>query len=97
MIGFPKYLNTKEDYLYGRDNFPKNQWEPEFQKLLDNKAWINTDMLKDGDTGLTDNTHRVETVEEQKYQYEFMTDPNCKLFRIGFTEDEVRQILDNAQ
>lgn len=28
MVGFPKHLNTKEDYMYIKENFPTEQWKP---------------------------------------------------------------------
>lgn len=28
MIGFPKHLNSKADYLYIRENFSKDKWKP---------------------------------------------------------------------
>ena len=42
--------------------------------------------------GLTDDTHKI-VVDEQnniRYQYEYNTDANCKLVRLGYTEDEVK-------
>ena len=41
MQGFPKTLNTREDYEYVRLNFAKELWAPEFQALLDsNYGWF---------------------------------------------------------
>lgn len=91
MVGFPENLNTKEDYEYIRKNFPKEQWQPAFQNLLDTMhAWFNVGEIT-GD-GLTDDTHKI-AVDEQhnvRYQYEYKADTNCKLLRLGYTEDEVK-------
>lgn len=104
MVGFPKHCNTKEDYLYVQEHFPREQWEPVFQALLDERlAWLNTGKLKSVD-GVTNKTHKVVTVggEEdgtplQHYQYEFKEDENCKLFRVGFTVEEVQLLLGNEK
>ena len=101
MVGFPKWLNTKEDYFYVREHFPHEQWEPVFQALLDERmTWLNIGQLASEEEGVTDNIHKVVTVggEEdgtpvQYYQYEYKEDPNCKLFRLGFTVEEVKDLL----
>jgi hypothetical protein len=102
MIGYPKYLNTKEDYLYVKDNFPRKDWESDFQRLLDTRMeWLNVGQLESSEAGVTDDTRKVVTVGEddmsmgavQHYQYEYREDPNCTLLRLGFTVDEVEAIL----
>lgn len=101
MVGFPKWLNTKEDFLYIREHFPREQWEPVFQALLDERmAWLNVGRLKNEADGIADKAHKVFIVggEEdgtpvQYYQYEYKEDENCRLFRLGFKADEVQQLL----
>lgn len=101
MVGFPKYLNTKQDYLYVKNNFTKDNWYSVFQELLDTeKGWLMTSKLADNDTGITDDTHKIienkdetGTVAKERYQYEYKVDPNCKMLRLGFTEDEIKDIL----
>ena len=94
MVGFPTALNTKEDYEYVRANFPAEQWQPVYQALLDTMyEWFN---MGTTDTGASDDTHKV-VVDNQtntKYQYEKKIDPNCKLIRLGYTETEVKKILE---
>lgn len=96
MMGFSKWLNSKQDYLYVKDNFPKQQWVDKFQSLLDERlAWFNLGEI--ADDGITDETHKV--VENEidgafvKYQYELKENPGSTLYRIGFTVDEVNKIL----
>lgn len=101
MVGFPKHLNTKEDYEYVRANFPKAEWEGHFQALLDNmNDWFFDRYLEDGETGVTDSTHKI--IEEQsttegetakRAQYIYRYNPTCTLASIGYTEAEVRAIL----
>lgn len=96
MQGFPKYLNSKADYLYIRDNFPKDKWQPFFQSLLDDHIqWFNTGEI--AGEGVTDDTHKVVANEmngeTHKYQYELKEDVNCVLYRLGFTVEEVEKLL----
>lgn len=96
MIGFPKHLNSKADYLFVKDNFPSTQWEPAFQALLGERLqWFSKGKITND--GVTDATHRVVinelNGETEKYQYELTEDPNCDLLRLGFTVAEVESIL----
>lgn len=102
MIGYPKYLNTKEDYLYVKENFPREDWEADFQLLLDTRmAWLSVGRLETPDAGITDETHKIVTVGDtdmsmgpvQYYQYKYREDPNCTLLRLGFTVSEVEAVL----
>lgn len=109
MRGFPKSLHTKEDYLYIKNNFEPEQWKPEFQKLLDTRMdWFFVKNLDSQEEGLNDNTHKViedKSVELDKEgkpfekvtytQFELKENPQCKLNLIGFTVDEVLEILNS--
>lgn len=96
MKGFPKHLNTREDYEYIKANFPEEKWKPEYQLLLDSEyAWFFVQTLDSEDAGVTDATHKVVTEEKMDgegviyQQYEYRVNPTCKLLRLGFTHDEV--------
>lgn len=105
MVGFPKHLNTKQDYLYIKEHFPEEQWLPEFQRLLDDRmAWESVKQLADSggklgkaEEGITDDIHKVVTVETdgkiERFQYELREDSRCKLYRLGFTVAEVEEIV----
>lgn len=99
MKGFPKTLSTKQDYEYVRENFPAEQWKPRWQNLLDErKNWFPTGQIESKEAGITDETHKVEELEDGNgskiyIQMELMDDPNCKLFRLGFTVAEVEEAL----
>lgn len=93
-------LNTKTDYFYIKEHFSDEVWRPKFQSLLDNKMnWLNTGKLADGEDGITDDTHKIienkneEGVVVERYQYEYKEDSNCRLFKLGFTVQEVEGIL----
>lgn len=100
MVGYPHTLNTKEDYLFVKTNFPKEKWQGDFQDLLDSMyQWYNVGMIADASDGVTDDTHKVVINEDRGtstktyYQYEKKVDEHCKLLRLGFTEAEVKAAL----
>ncbi len=90
MVGTPKYLNTRFDYEYVKDNF--DNWKDYWQELYDSRMiWQTVELIG---AGIEDATHRlIESQDEQgnpiSIQQELQVDPNAKLFRIGFTEGEV--------
>jgi hypothetical protein len=98
MRGNPKHLNTKFDYEYIK-NQNLSGWQAQYQALLDTRLnWFKTLDLAPEDAGITDATHRVRTETDLdgvtiKYQQELQEDPNCKLFRLGFTQAEVEVAL----
>ncbi len=102
MNGYPQTLNDRADYDYVRENFPKSDWEKDYQNLLDTVyEWFNLGKLADGEEGVTDETHKVVTCEmcdekAERYQYEYKENPDARIFRLGFTVDEVKSILAGA-
>jgi hypothetical protein len=106
MKGYPKNLNTKEDYEYVRQHFPADQWKPDYQKLLDSeKDWFFDSVLDDAESGIEDATHKVMTSESEGEngekittyaQYVLKINPTCKLLRLGFTEAEVQEALSSG-
>lgn len=100
MVGFPKALNSKFDYEFIRENFPIEKWRPAFQDLLDERMqWFNMGKIDSPEKGITDKTHKVienpasDDRPAEYYQYELREDPACKMFRLGFTADEVNEVL----
>lgn len=93
-LSYPTNLETKADYLYVKDFFDKKAWLPDYQALLDNRlVWFNVGKLDTVETGITDELHEVRKIDEIYYQYEYKEDPDCKLFKMGFTVDEVEKII----
>lgn len=98
MKNYPKYLNTKEDFINCLQLFP-DRTKKHLQVLLNEvKNWILIDRINN--EGTTDATHKViEVIDEEtnvvkeRYQYEFKDDPNCELFRLGFTIIEVEELI----
>lgn len=101
MKGYPKNLNTRADYLYVRDHFPKTAWEKDFQALIDTEAaWYPVGYLTNAESGINDATHAVFEVDEigtdskKLAQYELRSNPTAKIYRLGFTIEEVRNLLE---
>ena len=99
MIGYPSWLNTKADYYYVKNNFSPAQWQPSWQALLDNLyAWLPCGTLDDPSQGITDATHQVVNQggsgsPDCWQQQVYAQDPNCRLFQLGFTVEEVQNAL----
>lgn len=100
MRGYPKHLSTKADYEYVREHFSKEQWQADFQALLDTQnEWFFVKELVKGEIGVSDDTHKIvidsamNAEESKNYQYELRYNPECKLAKLGYSEDEVKAIL----
>lgn len=97
MRGYPKHLNTRTDYEFVRTHFPKAMWKDDFKVLLaTEKEWYNLGEIEG--TGIEDDTHKVVVDEkvEKKYQYEYRINPNAKIYRLGYTAEEIKDILGEA-
>jgi len=100
--GYPSFLNSREDYDYVRTNFPKEVWLKDFQHLLEIMGgWYFVSELKKKSDGYEDSTHKIIEIPSHDdrityAQYEFRINPECKLFRIGYTENEVKSIIESA-
>ena len=57
MVGYPKYLNTKDDYEFVRKNFPKDMWQSAFESLLDTRR----DWFSEGEITGTSITDEIPT------------------------------------
>lgn len=89
-------LNTKQDYLNVL-TFKPEEAKKELQLLLNTRfVWQTTAILSDADTGINDDTHRVVGEPPERMQQELIEDENAKIFRLGFTVEEVKEILNNA-
>lgn len=93
MVGYPNTLNSREDYEYVKNHFPKSMWEQDFKNLLNTKEWFNQGEIVS--TGKSDSTHKVVTDDQtgKRYQYELVDDPNSKIYQLGYTVEEVERII----
>ena len=90
MKGFPKTINNKQDITNLMAEYT-TEAKAYLQTVLDNKdQWLMTSKLEADDAGTTDTTHKVEELTDEndvvteRYQYEFMEDPNGELYRLGY-------------
>lgn len=106
MKGFPKTLATKTDYENVRQLFPKEDWLPYYKELLEyQNEWFFVKYLEDEEKGISDDTHRIieeetlgtEKASPKRAQYEFKYNPNCRIAELGYTNEEVKAIIKEAE
>ena len=99
MRGFPKKLNSKEDYYYIKEHFEESLWKPKWEALLSSRQnWYAVKELSETAKGRTDSKHYIETYTnedetETRVQYELKDDMASDFFRFHFTEEEVTDAL----
>ena len=99
MRGLPKRLNSKSDYIYIKEHFPRSEWEPAWRQLIaESKNWFFTKKLASEADGTADSTHRIESGKDidgniEYYQYELRTDPSSDMIRLGLSEEEINTAL----
>jgi hypothetical protein len=92
MRGLPKHLNTKQDYLFLKDNYAEEYWKPVFQNLLDTRyEWF----AIDEEDYIEDENHRAIIDEENDRidYFEYRENENARIYQLGFTVEEVGEIL----
>lgn len=99
MRGIPKHLNTREDYEYLCTHFEEDVWKPALQLLLDErKAWFNTGLLATEEEGIEDATHKIVSSKDNDdieifSQFELQENPHSKLLTLGYSAEEVEDLL----
>lgn len=98
MHGFPKTLNSKEDYEYIKTNYPESSWKPLFQNLLNTvQDWFYVRKLEDSEEIPEGNYKTVDADQNDEDQrrslYELKDNPTAKLFRLGYTKSEIEAYL----
>ena len=99
MKGYPKHLNSKQDYYYVVEHFAREHWEKDWEALRqDAKVWINIGVIKDGDDGIVNDAHKVHTQVEKdntetRYQYALVDNDHSLMKRLGITEEEINAVL----
>lgn len=93
MYKIPQELNTKQDYLNCLQDFPQ-ETKHRLQALLDDRfRWTQTGILLSANEGLTDEIHEVVSLEDEHFQLEFVEDTNARIFLLGFSVEEVEELL----
>lgn len=100
MKGYPHHLNTKADYLFVHENFPREKWLPDFQALLDSRQdWFFEKHLESKGEGIEDETHKIVEFQENEEapvtydQYVLREYEGALIFRLGFTVEEVEELI----
>lgn len=100
MKGLPKQLNSKNDYMFAHNHLNENYWRPAFQELLDSRfGWFFDKDLANKEEGIEDDTHKIvenRNTEDESVsyaQYIWKENDKAKIFRIGFTVEEVEELL----
>jgi len=93
MRDFPKWLNTKQDYLNCLNLYP-DETKKSLQVLLDSRFnWFPVRELTENEQGITDETHKIVEFENERSQYELLEDSNARIFQLGFTVEEVQALI----
>ena len=95
MNGMPKVLNTKKDYLNCLGLFPA-ETKVELQRLLDDRMiWSCIGEIGEESYPIVDATHKVIADEQTGVlnQYEYIEDAQAKMFRLGFTVEEIEELI----
>ena len=99
MKGFPKTFNTKKDVEFCLKEWPA-QTKAFLQRILNNRyEWLIDHKLDSSEEGIEDETHKVSKIYDEngnvveRYQMVWEEDPNARLFRLGFTVNEVQNLL----
>ena len=96
MRGFPKHLNTKQDYENCLKDYPE-ETKAKLKNLLESRfIWQDKEIIKAGNEGIEDSTHRVVEIENHdKMQQELVEDVNAEIFRLGLTVEEVEGLIND--
>ena len=103
MRGFPKVLNSRQDYENIVSDFGYTEKvKRAYQGLLNTaeKYEFDKELAAESDrTGPTPK-YKVMTQEEEGtekiVQFKLVDNPNGKIFRLGFTVDEVQEVIDQC-
>ena len=98
MRGFPKHFETKNDFINGIGSYPEKTKAELRIIYADRFIWKETGIYTKKDSCIEDTTHMV--VSEKKsdkiiyyHQYEKKVDTNARIYKLGFTDTEIRKLL----
>ena len=84
-------MNTKQDYINLKDT---EKGQKALRDLLDLRyIWKSVTVLETKEQGLEDSTHRIIDNDGDLIQQEYVEDDNAKIFRLGFTVEEVEELI----
>lgn len=105
MKGYPRHLNSKQDYLNMLE-IDKEETIRRLKGLLEERfIWFVGHKLAAGETGIEDDTHKVISTNEERehregielvevhYQCTLEENKHATLFRLGFTVAEIEKLI----
>lgn len=104
MFSYPEHLNTKQDYLNMLE-FDREETVKRLEQLLSTRFYLFfVKELSEGEEGVEDDTHKVILITEmpsdlkgdfvvKRCQYELQESENTPLFHLGFSVEEVEQLI----
>lgn len=103
MRGFPKVLNSRQDYENIINDFGYTaKVKRAYQGLLNTaqKYEFDKELAAESDRTGSAPEYKVMTQEEEGtekiVQYKLVDNPNGKIFKLGFTIDEVQEVIDQC-
>lgn len=103
MKKFPKTIATKQDVDNLISVYPQKILAFLESLLVYNTIWQITGSLEDPEEGVTDETHKIHTdlpamgMPEKYFQMEFKIDQNSKLNRMGYTIQQVEDLIESIE
>ena len=103
MRGFPKVLNSRQDYENVINDFGYTvKVKRAYQGLLNTakKYEFDKELAAESDRTGPEPEYKVMTQEEEGtekiVQFKLVDNPNGKIFRLGFTVNEVQEVIDQC-
>lgn len=97
MRGLPNF-STHEDVINAIGLYPYSARKKLESLYNDRYTWVQTGELKSKDAGTVDATHIVsEDMNGGFVQMEKVVDNNAAIYRLGFTDDEVKALLTDIE
>jgi len=103
MRGFPKVLNSRQDYENVVNDFGYTaKVKRAYEGLLNTaeKYEFDKELAAESDRTGPAPEYKVMTQEEEGtetiVQYKLVDNPNGKIFKLGFTIDEVQEVIDQC-
>lgn len=97
MKGFSTVLETKNDYLNSLELYPEQTRKALKSLYADRYIWMKERELEEEEKGIENDTHRVfeegEGDEKKRYQYVKKVDSKARVYRLGFTDNEIQKLL----
>jgi hypothetical protein len=94
MKGFPKWFNTRRDVDLCLREYP-DLMKAQIREWLDNRyCWQASGQIVPPDTGIEDDTHRIERREDGTvWQLVYAEDSNSLLARLGISIQEAEGMI----